>query len=203
MKKATEQIRPTFFAKPADFRKWLAKHHATETELWVGFYKKSTGKPSITWQEAVDQVLCFGWIDGIRKSVDADVYIQRFTPRRAGSIWSAVNTKRAQELIEAGLMKPAGKKAFEARDPAKTQRYSFERDNVNLSPAQLKQFRANKRAWEFFQSQPPGYRKIGMWYVVSARQEATQQRRLERLIADSAKGQRLGVMGQEPKRTRK
>jgi uncharacterized protein YdeI (YjbR/CyaY-like superfamily) len=202
LKKPTK-IKPTFFATPADFRKWLAKHHGSEAELWVGFYKKASGKPSITYPESVDQALCFGWIDGVRKSVDADSYMNRFSPRNAGSIWSVVNTKRAQELIDLGLMTPAGAKAFAARDPAKTQRYSFERANVNLSPDQLEQFRASKRAWEFFQAQPPGYRKIAMWYVLSAKQPATQQKRLARLIADSAQGRRIGMLQRPEKPKRK
>ena len=194
VKKKPEPIKPTFFATPAHFRKWLAKHHASEAELWVGFYKKATGKPSITWKEAVDQALCFGWIDGIRKSVDDESYTNRFTPRRRGSIWSAVNTKRAKELIASGEMQPAGAKAFAARDVKKTQQYSFERETVEFTQAMLKQFRANKKAWEFFESQPPSYRKIGALYVISAKQEATRDRRLARLIKDSENGERLGPM---------
>ncbi|HSL70940.1 MAG TPA: YdeI/OmpD-associated family protein [Longimicrobiales bacterium] len=185
---------PTFFAKPAALRRWLQKNHAATVELWVGFHKKATGTPSITWPEAVDQALCFGWIDGIRKSLGPDRYMIRFTPRRPGSIWSAVNTKRAQELIELGLMQPAGAKAFAGRDAAKTQRYSYEREQAELSADQLKQFRANRRAWRFFQAQPPGYRKIATVWVVSAKQEATRQRRLATLIADSAAGQRIGLL---------
>jgi uncharacterized protein YdeI (YjbR/CyaY-like superfamily) len=200
VKTKSEAIKPTFFATPAQFRKWLAKHHASATELWVGFYKKSTGKPSITWPEAVDQALCFGWIDGIRKSIDDDSYTNRFTPRRAGSIWSAVNTKRAKELIELGEMQPAGAKAFGARDVKKTNLYSFERDKVELPPAMLKKFRANKKAWSFFESQPPSYRKPVTWWVISAKQAATQERRLAQLIEDSGRGERIAQMRRPEKK---
>jgi uncharacterized protein YdeI (YjbR/CyaY-like superfamily) len=187
-----------FFAKPAEFRKWLQKHQQTATELWVGFYKRSTGKPSMTWPESVDQALCFGWIDGIRKSIDADSYMIRFTPRKKGSIWSAVNIKRAQDLIERGLMKPAGAAAFAQRDEAKANRYSFEREHVEFSAQQLKQLKANQRAWKFFQAQPPSYRKTVTWWVISGKQEATQARRLARLIEDSAAGQRIAAMRSTP-----
>src|SRR5688572_6440582 len=153
-------MRPTFFATPADFRRWLERNHDSVTELWVGFHKKGTGKPSITWPESVDQALCFGWIDGVRKSVDPDSYKIRFTPRRPGSIWSTVNTKRAKELSKLGLMNDAGLKAFAARDEKKTKQYSFERDNVAFDPPLEKRFRASRKAWKFFDSQPPGYRKL-------------------------------------------
>lgn len=185
---------PTFFATPADFRRWLQKNHKTADELWVGFYKKHTGKPTISYQEAVDQALCFGWIDGIRKSIDDEAYMNRFTPRRKGSIWSRINIKRAQELIDEGLMKPAGAQAFAARDEARTARYSFERDKVAFSPAQLRAFRKNKRAWAFFQKQPPSYQRMATWFVISAKQEATQERRLARVIEDSEAGVRLQAM---------
>lgn len=187
-------MNPKFFATAADFRKWLAKHHATEKELWVGFYKKTSGQKSITYPEAVDQALCFGWIDGVRKSIDAERYVNRFSPRRTGSVWSAVNTKRARELIASGEMHAAGAKVFEARDPSKTKMYSFERDSAEFTAALLKKFRANKKAWAFFESQPPSYRKTITWWVISAKQEATQERRLAQLIADSAKGERVGVL---------
>ncbi len=187
-------MKPKFFATAADFRKWLAKHHDSEKELWVGFYKKDSRKKSITYPEAVDQALCFGWIDGVRKSIDAESYVNRFSPRRSGSTWSAVNTKRAKELIASGEMHPAGAKAFEARDPAKTRLYSFEQGSVEFTPALLNKFRANKKAWAFFESQPPSYRKPVTWWVISAKQQATQERRLAQLIADSAKGERVGIL---------
>jgi uncharacterized protein YdeI (YjbR/CyaY-like superfamily) len=187
-------IEATFFATPAAFRRWLEKHHASAGELWVGFHKKATGKPSITWPESVDQALCFGWIDGLRKSIDADRYMIRFTPRRTTSIWSAVNTKRAQELIDLGLMQAAGAQAFAGRDAEKTNRYSFERDHVELDAAMQKEFRAHREAWLFFQSQPPSYRKMMTWWVQSAKRETTRARRLAKLIADSAAGQRIDPM---------
>ena len=187
-------MKPLFFSTPAKFRRWLEKNHASVAEQWVGFYKKGSGKPSITWPESVDQALCFGWIDGLRKSIDEDSYMIRFTPRRPTSIWSAVNIKRAQELIDEGLMQPAGAEAFARLDVKKTNRYSFERDHAELEPAMLAKFRANRKAWKFFEAQPPGYRKIAAWFVLSARQDATRERRLARLIADSAAGRRLGPM---------
>ncbi len=185
---------PKFFAKSADLRKWLQHNHAMAEELWVGLYKKKTGKPSVTWPEVVDQALCFGWIDGIRKSIDDESYMNRLTPRRKGSNWSAINIKRVQELIDAGLMRPAGLKAFEARDEKKANSYSFERAHVEFSPAQLKQFKKNKRAWESFQAQPPSARKVATWWVISAKQEATRVRRLAQLIEKTAAGERVGVM---------
>jgi uncharacterized protein YdeI (YjbR/CyaY-like superfamily) len=193
------RVKPKFFATPDAFRKWLDKHHASSKEQWVGFYKKASGKPSITWPESVDQALCYGWIDGIRKSVDAESYMIRFTPRRPNSIWSAVNIRRAKELTKLGVMKPAGTRMFEARDEAKANRYSFERDNVVLDKALEKQFRANRKAWDFFQKQPPGYRKIGAWYVMSAKRAETRQKRLQTLIADSANAKRIGLVADNRK----
>lgn len=189
-----EKMAPTFFATPAIFRRWLARHHKTAAGLWVGFYKKATGKPSITWPEAVDQLLCFGWIDGVRRSVDSESYAIRMTPRRPGSIWSVVNTRRAEELLRLGLMVAAGEKAFRGRDKAKSELYSFERMRVRLKPVQQRQFRANRSAWDYFQSQPPGYRKTATLWVVSAKQETTQQKRLSTLIADSDAGRRIGPL---------
>lgn len=188
-------MEPTFFAKPTDFRRWLQKHHRSEQELWVGFYKRTSRRPSITWPESVDEALCFGWIDGLRKTIDAESYKIRFTPRRKSSIWSQVNSRRVAELIRAGRMKPAGLAAFEGRDPKKTYRYSFEqREAARLSKEAEAQFRANRAAWAFFESQPPGYRKTIVWWAVSAKQEATRLRRLELLIGESAAGRRLDLM---------
>ena len=192
---APQKILPRYFATPGDWRRWLEKNHTSERELWVGFYKKSSGRPSITWPESVDEALCFGWIDGIRKTIDADSYVIRFTPRRAGSIWSDVNTRRAAELIRGKRMHPAGQRAFERRDPKKSGVYSFEqRENAKLSAAAEKEFKANRAAWSFFQSQPPGYRKIATFWVVSAKQEETRARRLAALIRDSAAGRRIGLL---------
>jgi uncharacterized protein YdeI (YjbR/CyaY-like superfamily) len=190
-------MKPTFFATPAAFRRWLEKNHDTSKELWVGFYKKDSGKPSITWPESVDQALCFGWIDGVRKSVAADSYMIRFTPRKPASIWSTVNTKRAKELRKLGLMNEAGLQAFERRDVKKTQQYSFERDTVEFTAELQKRFQANRKAWAFFQKQPPGYRKLGTWYVMSAKQDDTRLRRLVRLMAESESGRRIGILGRE------
>ena len=192
--------KPVFFAKAADLRKWLQQNHATADDLWVGMYKKHTGKPSVTWPELVDQVLCFGWIDGIRKSIDDESYMIRITPRRNGSIWSRINIIRANELIEAGLMQPAGAKVFAERDPRKTERYSFEQTDVTFAPAQLKAFKKNKLAWRYFQAQPVSYRRPATWWVISARQAATQERRLAQLIADSAAGQRIAPLRPTPRK---
>jgi uncharacterized protein YdeI (YjbR/CyaY-like superfamily) len=188
-----------FFATPKEFRRWLAKHHADTAELWVGFHKKDTGRPSITWPESVDEALCVGWIDGLRKRIDADSYMIRFTPRKSGSIWSAVNTRRAHELIKEGRMSPSGLRAFEGRDPKKTNLYSFEqRKAAQLQPAFEKRFKANSGAWKFFQSQPDGYRRVAIFYVMSAKQEITRARRLDTLIRDSAAGLRIGLLRRRP-----
>ena len=188
-------MEPTFFATPEEFRRWLRKHHRSAAELLVGFYKKGSGRPSITWPESVDEALCFGWIDGIRRTIDDESYTIRFTPRRKGSIWSNVNTRRAQELIEEGRMQPAGLCAFEARDPARTGIYSFERETAQFDVGMERRFKANRKAWEFFTSQPPGYRRLATHFVISAKRDETRARRLERLINDSAAGRRLAMMG--------
>jgi len=183
-------MKPKFFKSPADFRKWLKTHHATETELWVGFYKKDSGKPSITWPQSVDEALCFGWIDGIRKSIDEKSYKIRFTPRRPRSIWSAVNTKRAGELIELGLMQPAGLKEFGARKEYRSGIYSYEQRSAELPDHYGEKLKRNKAAWKFFQAQPASYRKAMNWWVLSAKKEETRLKRLDQLIEDSAQGRR-------------
>jgi len=168
------------------------EHHAERREVWVGFHKKRSGRPSISWPEAVDQALCFGWIDGVRKSIDADSYRNRFTPRRPGSTWSSVNIRRAGELIRLGLMQPAGLAAFEARKPERSGVYSYEqRDQASLEPAHEAQLRANRAAWEFLQAQPPWYRRTAIRWIVSAKQEATRLRRLATLIECSAQGRTI------------
>lgn len=182
----------TFFESPGEFRKWLEMHHATAKELWVGYYKKGTGKPSMTWPESVDQALCFGWIDGIRKSVDEDSYTIRFTPRKPGSTWSSVNIKRVQELSEQGLMQPMGLQAFAARKENKSGIYSYEQRGDQLPEPYAGRLRKKKAAWDFFQAQPPSYRKAAYWWVVSAKKEETRLKRLEQLIEASAEGRRLG-----------
>ena len=184
-------MKPTYFPIPADFRAWLTENHDRHTELFVGFHKKDSGLPSITYPEAVDQALCFGWIDGVRKSVNATSYTVRFTPRKPKSYWSKINTARANELIKKGLMRPPGAKVFAARDQATTRRYSFEREAAKFPATFAKQFQSNAKAWTFFQSQAPYYQRVATFYVVSAKQEATRQRRLEALIATSAEGRRL------------
>jgi uncharacterized protein YdeI (YjbR/CyaY-like superfamily) len=181
----------TFFKSPTDFRKWLEQHHASARELWVGFYKKDSGKQSITWPESVDEALCFGWIDGIRKSVDDLSYTIRFTPRKLHSIWSAVNIKRGEELERQGRMRPAGQKAYEARVENKSGIYSYEQRTVELDDPYRKRFGLNKEAWKFFEAQPASYRKAAIWWVVSARKEETQLKRLEQLIEDSSQGRRI------------
>jgi uncharacterized protein YdeI (YjbR/CyaY-like superfamily) len=178
-----------FFATPAEFRAWFAAHHATEQELWVGFYKKDSGRPSITWPESVDEALCVGWIDGIRKTIDAESYKIRFTPRKSTSTWSAVNIARVAELTKERRMKPAGLAAFEQRSEAKSGIYAYEqRENATFTPAEEKRFRANAKAWKFFQAQPAGYRKTTTWWVVSAKRDETRVKRLATLIEDSAAG---------------
>jgi uncharacterized protein YdeI (YjbR/CyaY-like superfamily) len=187
-------MKPTFFRAPADLRAWFEKRHATADELWVGYYKKATGKPSITWPESVDEALCFGWIDGLRRSVDAERYMIRFTPRRPGSLWSAVNIARAQALIAEGRMWPAGRKAFEARQENRSGGYSYEQPPLTLPEPYAALLRRNRQASAFFDTQPPSYRKSAAWWVVSAKQEATRVRRAEQLIACSARGEKIPVL---------
>ena len=185
------EVKPTYFKTPADFRRWLAAHHAAEKELLVGFHKKGSGRPSMTWPESVDQALCFGWIDGVRKRVDDTRYTIRFSPRKPRSNWSAINVKRAQELIARKRMKPAGRKAFDARTEDRTAIYSYENRPTELDEAYAKTFRRDKAAWAFFQAQPPSYRKLASWWIASAKQEETRQKRLAKLMADSAAGKRI------------
>jgi uncharacterized protein YdeI (YjbR/CyaY-like superfamily) len=189
----SEEEAPRFFPTPASFRAWLSKHHAKERELWVGFHKKGTGRPSLTWPESVREALCFGWIDGVRKSVDADSYKIRFTPRKPRSAWSAINLKLVEELTAAGLMTPAGLAVHEARDTTRADHgYSIAaRTEVALEPAHEKRFRADRAAWAFFQAQPPSYRRMWLWRVTSAKKPETRDKRLAQLIAASAAGKRL------------
>jgi uncharacterized protein YdeI (YjbR/CyaY-like superfamily) len=185
-------MEPIFFASPNDFRAWLEEHHATETELLVGFHKKGSGKPSMTWPESVDQALCFGWIDGVRRRIDDERYAIRFTPRKPGSTWSAVNVKRARELLEEGLMRPAGLAAFERRADDRTAIYAYEqRKHAQLEPAMQERFEADEQAWTWFQAQPPHYRRAATHWVVSAKKPETRERRLMQLIADSRAGRTI------------
>src|ERR1700730_1449580 len=184
-------MKPAYFPTPRDFRKWLEKHHAAQQELLVGFYKKDSGKPSITWPESVKEALCFGWIDGIRRNVNEESYSIRFTPRKRTSIWSAINIKYANELIEQGLMRPSGLAAFAARRENKSGIYSYEQRSASIPEPYLSKFKKHKAAFQFFESQPAGYRKQMSWWVVSAKQEETRLKRLEKLITESAAGRRL------------
>jgi len=180
------QPKPTFFPTPADFRAWLETHHDKFQELFVGFHKKSSGNPSITWPESVDGALCFGWIDGVRKSLNETSYTIRFTPRRPTSTWSAVNVKRAQQLKKMGLMHPAGLKAFASRSAKKSAIYSYEqRKSAQFTREQEKQFRANEAAWEFFRSQAPWYQRVTTYWLISAKREDTKLKRLSSLIEHS------------------
>jgi uncharacterized protein YdeI (YjbR/CyaY-like superfamily) len=184
-------MKPTFFATPSEFRAWLEEHHHKAQELCVGFYKKNSGKPSITWPEAVDEALCLGWIDGVRKGIDDVSYTIRFTPRKPRSTWSAVNVKRARELASQGLMRPAGLKVFEERAGEKSGIYAYEQENARLDDAYEQQFRANKKAWDFFQTQAAWYRKTATWWVISAKKEETRQKRLATLIENSEQGRTI------------
>ena len=180
---------PIFFATADDFRAWLEEHHASERELLVGFHKTGSGRPSMTWPESVDQALCFGWIDGVRRRIDDASYSIRFTPRKPRSTWSAVNVKRAAELIELGLMHPAGLAAFERRGDDRTAIYAYEqRKAAELEPAMEEQFRADEGAWAWFQAQAPSYRRAATHWVTSAKKPETRARRLRQLIADSKAG---------------
>jgi uncharacterized protein YdeI (YjbR/CyaY-like superfamily) len=181
-----------FFATPGDFRRWLKVHHQNTRELWVGFYKKASGRPSITWPESVDEALCVGWIDGLRKTIDAESYKIRFTPRKTTSTWSAVNIGRVQELTKFGRMRPAGLKAFELRKEEKSGIYAYEnRKSAVLGAAGEQKFRSRPKAWNFFQSQPASYRQTLIWWVATAKREETKQKRLEKLIAQSEAGKRV------------
>ncbi len=185
---------PTFFETAADFRAWFEVNHDKAKELSVGFRKKGSGLPSMTYKEAVDAALSFGWIDGVVHSIDAASYRQRFTPRRKGSIWSAVNIARVEELTGLGLMHPAGLTVFEGRDPTKANKYSFEQGELRLPDQHEAAFRLNERAWAFFESQPPSYRKPAIWWVVSAKRQETRERRLAILIQDSEAGRRIAQL---------
>ncbi|PIF44624.1 uncharacterized protein YdeI (YjbR/CyaY-like superfamily) [Chryseobacterium sp. 52] len=181
----------TFFATKEEFRAWLEKNHTKEKEILVGFYKKDTGKLSMNWSESVDQALCFGWIDSVRRSIDSESYSNRFTPRKPNSIWSMINIKKVEDLTNAGLMAPEGQKAFEARKEEKTGIYSHEKENIILDPVYEKQFRMHENAWEFFEKQAPSYKRVTIHWVMSAKQEKTRLSRLEKVINESEQLRRL------------
>ena len=184
-------MNPTFFSTQSAFRKWLIKHHKNKKELLVGFYKVDSGKASMTWSQSVDEALCFGWIDGIRKSINKESYTIRFTPRKPRSIWSAINIKKVEELDKAGLMTTEGEKAFAFRTESKSNIYSHEKEPVALATAYEKQFKKNKLAWSFFINQAPSYKKLMIHWIMSAKQEKTQLSRLEKTIKASEEERRM------------
>jgi uncharacterized protein YdeI (YjbR/CyaY-like superfamily) len=187
-------MKPRFFKSQADFRAWLEKHGQTAKELWIGYYKKASGKGGLVYAQALDEALCFGWIDGVVKRVDADSYMQRWTPRLPSSNWSLKNTKRIGELTKLGLMAEPGRKAFHERNPKKSGVYLYERQELPLSPEYQRRFKADKRAWAFFQAQPPGYKRLMILRVMSAMKDETRERRLAQLIEVCAAQKRMELM---------
>jgi uncharacterized protein YdeI (YjbR/CyaY-like superfamily) len=197
---ADEPMKPIYFPTPADFRAWLEANHARAEELLVGFHKKGSGRPSLTWPESVDEALCFGWIDGVRRSLGETAYTIRFTPRRPTSIWSAANVAKVRRLTKEGRMRPAGERAFAERTPERTGVYSFERHaSAKLSKEQEARLRANRKAAAFFDAQPPWYRRTSIHWVVSAKRPETRERRLALLIEDCALGRRIGPLARPGK----
>ena len=191
---------PRFFATAAEFRRWLHTNHATATELLVGFHKVGSGQPSMTWPESVDEALCYGWIDGVRRSLGADDYTIRFTPRKARSIWSKVNVAKVEALIAQKRMMPAGLAAYERLDPDRSGIYSFEKPPMTFTGEARRDFRRNRAAWTFFEAQPPSYRQVATNYVLSAKRAETRARRLVSLIEHSSRGERLPQFVQSRKR---
>jgi uncharacterized protein YdeI (YjbR/CyaY-like superfamily) len=188
-----------FFDSPAELRRWLEKNHGQSTVLWIAFWKAKSGKKGLTYDEAVEESLCYGWIDGLVRRRDEDSYQQRFTPRKPGSIWSAINIRKIEALGKAGRMAKPGLASFESRDRSKTGLYSFENRQVTLSPEFEKRFRAKKAAWKFFEAQPPGYRRLAAFWVTSAKKEETRERRFAQLVDGSQGGVRLGaITGEKP-----
>ncbi len=181
---------PRFFATPAEFRRWLEKNHTKAVELWVGFHKVHTGKPSIDWPQSVDCALCFGWIDGLRRSMGEESYLIRFTPRKPTSVWSAINVRKMAELAKAGLMTPAGLAVFEKRGARHEHGYTYDQRKP-FDAATLAAFKKNKKAWKFFEAQPPGYQRLLSDWVMKAKRDETRERRLAKLVADSAAGKRI------------
>jgi uncharacterized protein YdeI (YjbR/CyaY-like superfamily) len=194
-------LNPIYFESPAAFRAWLEEHHETETEVWVGYFKKATGKQGMSWSQAVDEALCFGWIDGIAKRVDHERHQQRFTPRKPASNWSAINVGKVAALRAEGRMRPAGEAAFARRTDDRSNVYSFEqREDPRLEPEQQAQLEADAAAWAYFQSKPPSYRRTAIWWVISAKRPETRARRLATLIADSAAGRTIKPLTPSPGR---
>jgi uncharacterized protein YdeI (YjbR/CyaY-like superfamily) len=187
--------KPVYFATPAKFRAWFEAHHATATELLVGFHKVGSGKPSMTWSESVDEAVCFGWIDGVRKSLGATAYTIRFTPRKPTSIWSAINVDKVAALRKANKMRPAGEAAFAKRTDAKTGVYAFERNEAAvLSVEHAATFATNAKAHAWFTAQAPWYQRTAIHWVISAKQATTRDRRFAELVRDSAAGRRIGPL---------
>jgi uncharacterized protein YdeI (YjbR/CyaY-like superfamily) len=195
-------MKPAFFKSQASFRRWLERRHSQTRDFWVGFYRKESGKGGITYPEALDEGLCFGWIDGLRKAVDVSSYAIRFTPRKADSIWSAVNVRHVERLIKSGQMQRPGLTVFKTRDLKKSQLYSYERYNCRLEAKHEGTFKANAKAWKFFRAQAAWYQRTTTWWVVGAKREETRLKRLATLIEDSEKGRRIGMLDY-PKQKRK
>ncbi len=193
-------MKPVFFASPEEFRQWLEKNHATADEVFVGFHKVATGRPTLTWSQSVDEALCFGWIDGRVNTLDSGRYVRRFTPRKKGSIWSNINIEKVKRLVAEGRMQPAGLTAFGAR--TKSGVYSFEqRQAAQLSPDEERAFRKVKSAWAYFEDQAPWYRRAALWWVVSAKREATRAKRFSTLVACSKEGRPISLLAR-PSRKR-
>mgnify|MGYP002634024145 CR=1 FL=1 len=191
MEPPASSIHPTFFPNPAAFRAWLQAHHTDTDMLWVGYYKKATGRPSVTWEETVDEALCFGWIDGIRKSLGKEAYVIRFTPRKPKSVWSGRNIERAEALKAAGLMKQPGLDSYAHKDVHEHSGYTVGDQPEALPDEMVSEFKQHPEAWSFYQAQPPGYRKQTTAWVTSAKREETRVRRLATLIEDAANGLRI------------
>ena len=197
----SSEVEPRFFVSAADFRRWLQQNHAKVDVLWIGFWKKASGRGGLTYDEAVDQSLCFGWIDGLKKAHDAASFKQRFTPRRPRSIWSAINIRKVESLKKRGLMAEPGLAAFALRGAKRSSVYSFENRDMTLDPAFARRLKANARALAFFASQPPGYRRLATHWVMSAKREETRERRFAKLVEDSARGERIApILGKPAKR---
>jgi uncharacterized protein YdeI (YjbR/CyaY-like superfamily) len=193
-------MKPTFFSTPAEFREWLEHNYDTTSELLIGFHRKASGKKSITYPEALDEALCFGWIDGVRKKLNETSFVQRFTPRKPKSIWSNINVNHVKRLKKEGRMHVSGLAAYKRRDPKRTGIYSFENDPAKLAPDYEKKFRKNKKAWKFFEEQPPYYKRLMIFRIMAGKKEETRVRRLDQLIECSANGHRVGLLtGKEMK----
>jgi len=184
-------MKPIFFQSPSEFRKWLEKNHKIETEIVVGFHKVATGKPSMTWSQSVDEALCFGWIDGIRRSIDKEGYCIRFTPRKLTSNWSTININKVEELIKQGLMQPAGLEIYKKRKEDKSRLASYENAVRKLDEELEKKFKENKTAWEFFIKQAPSYQRTIIHWIISAKQEITRFNRLNKTITESENQRRI------------